>query len=151
MNKEFCTCKQSLALKDLGFDEPCFSYYVDCELRGVNLGMEELGGVKPYYERFGYHTINNHHIDNKNKIITSAPLKQQAFRWFREKHNLCGEIYTVNMGAIDYTFQIRDLYSEDVKHDNFEAYTGGYIGTFSTYEEAEDACLDKLIEIVKTK
>ncbi len=51
------------------------------------------------------------------------------------------------MGAIDYTFQIRDLYSEDIKHDNFEAYTGGYVGTFLTYEEAESACLDKLIEI----
>jgi hypothetical protein len=55
------------------------------------------------------------------------------------------------MGAIDYTFQIRDLYSEDVKHNNFEAYTGGYIGTFLTYEEAEQACLQKLITIVKNK
>jgi len=45
--------------------------------------------------------------------------------------------------------QIRDLYSEDIKHDNFEAYTGGYVGTFLTYEEAESACLDKLIEICK--
>jgi hypothetical protein len=77
-----------------------------------------------------------------------TPLYQQAFRWFREKHNLCGEIYTVNMGAIDWTFQIRDLYSEDIKHNNFEANTGGYIGTFLTYEEAEGACLNKLIEIV---
>jgi hypothetical protein len=55
------------------------------------------------------------------------------------------------MGAIDYTFQIRDLYSEDVKHNNFEAYTGGYIGTFLTYEETELACLKKLIELVKEK
>ena len=40
------------------------------------------------------------------------------------------------------------IYSEDIKHNNFEANTGGYIGTFLTYEGAEGACLNKLIEIV---
>ena len=122
MVKDFCIYEQALALKELGFDEPCLMYY-DYSWTLVESGVYEC----------------------------KAPLYQQAFRWFREKHNLCGEVYTVNMGAIDYTFQIRDLYSEDVKHDNFEAYTGGYIGTFLTYEEAESACLDKLIEITKNK
>ncbi len=141
MNKEFCTYEQSLALKDLGFDEPCFSYYVDCELRGVNLGMEELGGVKPYYERFGYHTINNHHIDNKNKIITSAPLKQQAFRWFREKHGLDYNTINPNMWTT-FSFIINDIPNKNPITTHLD---------FSTKEETEDACLDKLIEIVKNK
>ena len=132
MNKEFVTYNQSLALKELGFDEKCFSFY---NIEG------ELYESEGYYRR-GYNVY-------EDEVI--APLYQQAFRWFREKHNLCGEVYTVNMGAIDYTFQIRDLYSEDIKHDNFEAYTGGYTGTFLTYEESESACLDKLIEIVKNK
>ena len=126
MTKEFCTYNQALALKELGFDEDCFGYY--------NYNGSHFFKYKPK-------------TDDKN--LTKAPLYQQAFRWFREKHNLCGEVYTVNMGAIDYTFQIRDLYSEDIKHDNFEAYTGGYTGTFLTYEESESACLDKLIEITK--
>jgi hypothetical protein len=38
-----------------------------------------------------------------------------------------------------------------VKYNNFEVYTGGYSGTFNTYEESEGACLDKLIEIIKNK
>jgi hypothetical protein len=131
MEKEFVTYEQALALKDLGFNEPCFSFCIDVD-NFLYTNQKWL----------------NYNLNDKR---ISAPLYQQAFRWFREKHNLCGEVYTVNMGAIDYTFQIRDLYSEDVKHNNFEAYTGGYIGTFLTYEEAEQACLDKLIEICKNK
>jgi hypothetical protein len=131
MEKEFCTYEHAVALKELGFDEPCFSFYIDVD-KFLYTNQKWL----------------NYNLNNKR---ISVPLYQQAFRWFREKHNLCGEVYTVNMGAIDYTFQIRDLYSEDVKHNNFEAYTGGYIGTFLTYEEAEQACLDKLIEICKNK
>jgi hypothetical protein len=131
MNKEFCTYEQALALKELVFNEPCFSFYIDVD-NFLYTNQKWL----------------NYNLNDKR---ISAPLYQQVFRWFREKYNLCGEVYTVNMGAIDYTFQIRDLYSEDVKHNNFEAYTGGYIGTFLTYEEAEQACLDKLIEICKTK
>ena len=132
MNKEFVTYNQSLALKELGFDEPCLAKH---DLKHILLRVEECKSQE-----------NAQELD-----YILAPLYQQAFRWFREKHNLCGEVYTVNMGAIDYTFQIRDLYSEDIKHDNFEAYTGGYVGTFLTYEESESACLDKLIEILKTK
>ena len=132
MNKEFCNYTQSLALKELGFDEPCLAKH---DLKHILLRVEECKSQE-----------NAQELD-----YILAPLYQQAFRWFREKHNLCGEVYTVNMGAIDYTFQIRDLYSEDIKHDNFEAYTGGYAGTFLTYEEAEQACLGKLIEIVTNK
>jgi hypothetical protein len=136
MNKEFVTYQQALALKKLGFDGPCLAFYSP---------KEELHPVFQEPSKGPY-------FNNGSFIETlRAPLYQQAFRWFREKHNLCGEVYTVNMGAIDYTFQIRDLYSEDIKHDNFEAYTGGYTGTFLTYEESESACLDKLIEICKTK
>jgi hypothetical protein len=132
MKNEFIPYEIALALKELGFDEPC-------------LGIHYNEGLNPSFivaSQYG-----EHGAAANGGIL--APLYQQAFRWFREKHNLCGEVYTVNMGAIDYTFQIRDLYSEDVKHNNFEAYTGGYIGTFLTYEEAELACVKKLIEIVK--
>ena len=142
MNKEFVTYNQSLALKELGFDEKCLAYWFN------ETPLNPEGQCLVYYRK----PYDN--VGITNGIIREygwAPLYQQAFRWFREKHNLCGEVYTVNMGAIDYTFQIRDLYSEDIKHNNFEAYTGGYVGTFLTYEESESACLDKLIEIVKNK
>jgi hypothetical protein len=140
MEKEFVPYEIALELKQLGFDEPCFGYYVDGELRGINLGMEELGGVEPYYQRFGFHTLSNHDIDNPNKIVVTAPTYSQAFRWFRDVYNLKSCImFRTSM------------------EDNKEYYDWLIKGQevvyrhFNTYEEAELACLQKLIEIVKTK
>ena len=138
MEKEFVPYGLALELKQLGFDEPCFGYYVDGELRGINLGMEELGGVEPYYQRFGFHTLSNHDIDNPNKIVVTAPTYSQAFRWFRDVYNLKSCImFRTSM------------------EDNKEYYDWLIKGQevvyrhFNTYEDAELACLKKLIQIVK--
>ena len=132
MNKEFIPYEQALALKELGFDEPCFRWY------------DERWGDDLQQDKFN---------TNKDLFMTdldcSAPLYQQAFRWFREKYNLHAEPYTADMGAIEYCFQIRDLYSEKYIYDNFRDDGNSYMGTFNTPEEAELACLKKLIEIVK--
>jgi hypothetical protein len=138
MEKEFTTYEQALVLKELGFDEPCFGYYVDGELRGINLGMEELGGIKPYYQKFGFHTLSNHDIDNPSKIVITAPLYQQAFRWFREKYKLDSWVYK----SRDYAYFYSILRDSRYLSPSIE---------FKTYEEAELECLKKLIEIVKEK
>ena len=144
MNKEFVPYTEALALKELGFDEPCFGYYVDGELRGINLGMEELGGVEPYYQRFGFHTLSNHDIDNPNKIVATAPTFSQAFRWFRDKHELDSEIYMNHeYGVKIYTYLVLKLEKSIISHKS------GYAVKQNTYEEAELACLRHLIEIVK--
>ena len=62
--------------------------------------------------------------------VVEAPLYQQAFRWFREKYKLHYPI-AVSDGVWFY-----DKWS---------------LGVYKTYEEAELACLEKLIEIVETK
>jgi hypothetical protein len=137
MNKEFIQYEQSLELKGLGFDEPCFGYYVDGELRGVDLGMEELGGSKPYYQRFGFHVLNNHDIDNPNKVVVTAPTYSQCFRWFRDNHNL-GSIVS------QFGYAIEDQYGQAttfVKENENPL----------SYGESELACLKKLIQIVKRK
>jgi hypothetical protein len=141
MEKEFVPYKQSSALKELGFNEPCFGYYINNELRGINLGIEELGGKEPYYQRFDFHTISNHDIDNPNKIVVTAPLYQQAFRWVREKHDMCSFIQRFEGRVYDY----------EITSDIFKEITDFKDGYFDTYQEAELACLRKLIEIVKNK
>jgi hypothetical protein len=141
MDKELLPHKQSLELKELGFDEPCFGRYYYKEsypMLNPNSGETEL-----VFE-FGQYI-------KQTEITILAPLYQQAFRFFREKYNLYAELYTANMGAIEYCFQIRDLYSEKYIYDNFQGAGSSYVGTFNTPEEAELACLDKLIEIFKTK
>jgi hypothetical protein len=132
--KDFIPHEPALALKELGFDEPCFGYYVDGELRGINLGMEELGGVEPYYQRFGFHTLSNHDIDNPNKIVVTAPTFSQAFTWFREKYQIDSWIYP----------NLNGLYSVSIVRRGVGL---GKVSEYQTYPEAELACLIKLIEI----
>ena len=86
--------------------------------------------------------INAFHF-NSTSIMIAAPLKQQVFRWFIEKYNLEG----ISQRAIEkelYKFWIYELH-KDCKIMITDKYQ------FDTYEEAEDACLNELIEIVKNK
>lgn len=61
MNKEFVKYEQSLALKELGFDEPCFGYYRNY-------------GTNKFYIEF------IHRLPKRFRS-TKAPLYQQVFRW----------------------------------------------------------------------
>ena len=69
MEKEFIPYEQALALKELGFDEKCCAAY-----------------YKKYDNEIGYHKV--HRDFNFVALTVSAPLYQQAFRWFREKYQL---------------------------------------------------------------
>jgi hypothetical protein len=137
--KDFIPYEQALALKELGFDEPCFGYYVDGELRGINLGMEDLGGIEPYYQRFGFHTLSNHDIDNPNKIVVTAPTFSQAFRFFREKYNFKSWVEE----------HTADTFIYEIRPHILTHYKEGEVYVYTIYEETELACLIKLIEIVK--
>ena len=122
MSKEFIPYELAVKLKELGFDEPCFTYY--------------------YNDNSQIRTGLSIHINNgwtykgtKRLETTLAPLYQQAFRWFREKYDLTSWVYTSQMSKFYYTI----LYGRYVKSHE----------SSNTYEEAELACLEKLIEIVK--
>ena len=121
MEKEFCTYTQALALKELGFDEPCFGYYTE-----------------------GKYIKNNLDISNKDFDFVCnqclAPLYQQAFRFFREKHNLDCNVATYALNRPKEYHWLISWTNEAKGH-----------GLSKTYEEAESACLDKLIETCKTK
>jgi hypothetical protein len=128
IENEFIPYEQALELKELGFDEPCFAWYVS-----ESYGLEYGEVIKSDLIRDG--------------IV--APTYSQAFRWFREKHNLYTEIRTF---AWDYDekllgFSIR-TYLNPV---NIETERKIYGEVYETYEEAELECLKKLIEIIKEK
>jgi len=96
------------------------------------LELKELGFDEPC---FGWWFADEKMlIIEKSKKSTSenivqAPTFSQAFRWFREKY------------GIYYSIQIKDGIWF------FEKWS---LSGFKTYEEAELACLEKLIEIIKT-
>jgi hypothetical protein len=134
MNKEFVTYEQSLALKELGFDERCFGCYELSELRDYKKGLEVSWIMT-------LNTLNGYRIyDDETQM--SAPLKQQVFRWFREKYGIWSFTYPSAYGK-DWKFHIQ-------KCSNLEKWGEVWEGnSYYTYEEAENACIDKLIEIAK--
>lgn len=145
MNKEFLTEKQALALKELGFNEPCMAsdYYADgkilIEYTDEGITNKELDELTE--------ECNEDAAENGDDPIpynAAIPLYQQAFRWFREKHGMLGciEFVEPEYGG-DYGYK---LYYKP-GHLYIDHWNKG----FNTYEEAEQACLDKLIEICKTK
>jgi len=129
MEKEFVPYQQAVALKQLGFDEPCFAAYEDKKWQLVEV---------------------------KNSISYELCLKtdtfpvptfSQAFRFFREKYDLHSEILLDQTTQPKYCFEIH-------KYEDFGNYEEIRIGEwflYRTYEEAELACLVGLIEIIKDK
>ena len=118
MNKDFIPYEKALALKELGFDDPCFGYY--------NYNGTYFFDYKPK-------------TDDKN--LTKASLYQQAFRWFREKHNLKSWVQE----------HIADTFIYEIRPHVLTYYKKGEIYVYANYEEAELACLKKLIEIIKSQ
>jgi hypothetical protein len=124
MNKEFILYEQALALKELGFGEPCLARHI------IMTEWEKPTGQ-----------IILQMVDclNSDKNLVKAPLYQQVFRWFREKYNLVGLIE----GGYD---NGNNLFTYVIWQGSFDNCIGTY---WKTYEEAELACINKLIEIVK--
>ena len=133
MEKEFVPYEEALALKELGFDERWLGWFIKDNTR-LN-----LSGFSSYV--------------GKVEII-KAPLYQQAFRWFREKHNLDGKvIHTMNCTKGESKYLTKYSYiilGNMIKSSSTVFRTvEGNIEMF--YEEAELACLRKLIEMIKKK
>ena len=130
MEKEFIPYEQALTLKELGFDEPCrFHYYTWLGKYEILDNEEEA-------------TNEQLSIQAKKDGISlntwiTAPLYQQAFRWFKEKYRL--HYYITTHDETDYEWYVYDKDQNDWEDDT----------TQNTYEEAELKCLKKLIEIVK--
>ena len=131
MEKDFIPYGQALALKELGFDEPCMGYYRTTLIPSdfTEYFLETELGMNESWEDW----INS----NFQTQACSAPTFSQAFRWFREKYRL--HYYITTHDETDYEWYVYDKDQNDWEDDT----------TQNTYEEAELACLNKLIEIVK--
>ena len=138
MNKDFIPYEQSLALKELGFNEKCYGYYTNNK-EYFYFDVDDLSSA---YTK----NIDNLIVNSVDGLECTAPLYQQAFRWFREEHDLYHAITIADLGKFETgspDFQSA-IYSKDpVVITN--------IDKCNTHEEAELECLKKLIEIVKEK
>jgi len=132
MTKEFIPYQQALALKELGFDEPCIGFY----------------SINNEYFKDGYFHMSTENpfskdIEPMNQLLhcVLAPLYQQAFRWFREKHRLCCQFSYYHSSK--WGFEILEF--TDLKITPNKEITD--FNKPRTYEEAELECLQKLIEL----
>jgi hypothetical protein len=108
--KDFVLYPEALELKQLGFDEPCLGWFAS-----------DRTLVKEVTEKTDF---------------TLAPTYSQAFRWFREKCDLFGQV------------NIRTYFIYDISNDDSKM-VKRYDKLLTTYEQAELACLQHLIKIVK--
>ena len=125
MESLFCPYELALELKELGFDEISLFYY-DAAYEGNPLSHCP-------------HLLLNSQLEGFENEPISAPLWQQAFRFFREKYGLHYIICkNIQMDGYGYREVILIPYMEENENT-----------IFKTYEEAEVECLVKLIEIAK--
>jgi hypothetical protein len=127
MEEHFANYNQALALKELGFDEPCIARYIipgDLVFKGC------------------YEDSNIIHLElTQNDICEAhvlAPLKSQVFKWFRDEHN------------INHVIDKHRKFGFCIQLWNNLTCLGEF-DEIKTYEEAESACIDKLIELIKKK
>jgi hypothetical protein len=132
MEKEFVPYQQALEFKNLGFDEPCFGWYSSMEGNPFRQGYCET-----------YSGIEN---------CAKAPLYQQAFRWFREKYNIDAWVQPFMMNGSK--LKPNHPYLPDESYSYWIFRDGVWVddkADFDSPEEAELACIKKIIEIIKNK
>ena len=128
--KDLVPYQPALELKKLGFREPCFGYY-DCE------------------RDFKF-------VPNKTKFLEceiAAPTFTAAFRFFREKFDWQFSVEATSdqhNRELGYNYWIWNHKTGEEYHTMPKNRPSGD-WEYKTYEEADLAGLNKLIEIVKNK
>jgi len=143
MTKEFVPYQESLELKEIDFNEPCLGLYKE---DGSFLYADVFSFREPYSpSEFkegvdeGVYYINSEILE---ELIT-APTFSQAFRWFRKTYKLHSKIEIQDVELDWYFYEILEVKNGQYNNDLHQEMN------FKSYEEAEIACLKKLIEIVK--
>lgn len=150
MNREFVSYEIAVGVRELGFNEPCFTTYdLECKLRNpFDYAKSEYDLHLPYIEDTkGWIRNSDLTIENFNgpahlyMQFVTAPLYQQVIRWFREKYGLHSIIdITIENNWYFSIFNLNEKRNSEIEIDGI---------IFDTPEKAEQACVIKLIELVK--
>lgn len=131
LESEFIPYAEALEMKKLGYDIPTRDYY------------RSTGSGPFFYKEALNWNDDKRHETAGGMTYVSAPLWQQSFRWFSKNYQLSGAVNDrlLITGEVEAYWRILiNRYNSEIKsHANFA----------KTYEEAQLACLQKLIKIVK--
>lgn len=162
MKKQFVTYEIALKLKELGFDEDCFGYYTP--MKHWMISTNPKYNTVPHFigpnwctedmkMRFMYvvNSFGDRNSTIKNSGFTkaihniAAPLWQQVIAWFKEKHNIYIDIYTIkDFSSPYYSFNI-------FTKDNVIKLTNFKIGSNINYYYIREQAILKAIELIKNK
>jgi hypothetical protein len=127
MKRDFIPYQLALRMKALQFDYDCFAFYQIEYHEDTPIMVDD----DSQYRVSGLRTCKNSEIPEH---YVSAPLYQQAFRWFRKEYpELDFGVAKIHNGTNNYHYHI------NLEWEFFEG----------IYEEAELQCLIKLIEVVE--
>ena len=139
MKKEFITYELALRLKVLGFDESCLK--VGNPNGVIFWRFMDVAGM----EGVGIDNLLEVEFDDR---WVEIPTFSQSFRWFREKHYLISSVWQfgigVKSGISSFEYMIDKL-----NNSGLSQFVQDF--PYNTYEEAELACLENLIELVESK
>jgi hypothetical protein len=137
LEKEFLPYELALKMKAIGFNEPCV-YYVD---KNNNSYI------------YNFQTHPDEFIEWCGVNVIPTPTFSQAFRWFRKKYDWQTSIIPTrdqHRFEVGYNYWIWNSKNGEEYHtEPKDRPCGDWI--FKTNEEAELACLDKLLEIIENK
>jgi len=137
MKNYFVNYNQALALKKLGFDMPCFRYVYTGDT-GNNIDRYEE--VEPS------RAINYNH----DSLCISQPLKSQVLEWFRNAHQLFGEVHTDCTTEPKFCYVVNRFIGnpENLSEKEWKWEDGLYSVLYRTRERAESELVDYLISIL---
>ena len=138
IEKYFVTYKQALALKEIGFETS--------PIGGTN------GGSVFYFEngKLHYDGITLYSPDYHDGQIL-APLKSQVFEWFREKHQLFGDVHTDITTEPKFSYVQYELVGNpnNLTEKEWVWKCGTHSVLYRSYEQAESELIDSLIQYIK--
>jgi hypothetical protein len=131
MDNLFVDYKQALSLKEIG--------YVDYSWFGMECSL---------YKADGKHTFYANGVGDDTYI--SAPLKTEVLQWFRDKHQLYGEVLTDCTTYPKFCYTHTEFFGNPndltEKEWGWENNVGQYSLLYRSYPEAESELINYLIQ-----
>ena len=121
--KDFIPYAESLALKELGFEEDCLMYWNDYGAQATNNRFKLLSNIDEWAHNY-----------------VECPTFSQAFRFFREKYNLEGWV-TPLVDEQGFVLKYQSRFHR-------AGFSVEVVGDYDSSEEAELECLRRLISVV---
>lgn len=95
MKHLFVSYEIAKALRELGFDEPCFGWFTDNYLR--------ISGV-----------VEKKHVQGEDETL--APIHQQVIDWFREKQGIEINVFSIIPFAYAFSFEFMSSWKENANN-----------------------------------